>query len=176
MKFLLVFNLKLILKSFKMTKTLKYHLALHNILLKYASCLFNYKQGLVIGFPTHLPPNGYKQQLEWSVCVCVCVLDLAVNSSCECFSLALDSSFLKGLSGRSGLIVLGQANWPRLAARLSETACCPMDFASAVGHFTRKLCILDQQACWTAVDLRREKIWKRLFSFWKNPPRPLLFN
>lgn len=47
-------------------------------------------------------------------------MDLAVNSSCECFSIALDSNFLKGLSGGSGVIVLGQVNWPRLAAKLSK--------------------------------------------------------
>lgn len=54
------------------------------------------------------------------MCACVCLHDLAVNSSGESFSIALDSSFLKGLSGGSGLIVLGQANWPPLAATLSE--------------------------------------------------------
>ena len=87
--------------------------------------------------------------MKCSVCVCVCV-DLAVSSSCECFSLALGSSFLKGLSGGSGVIVLGQVNWPRLAATLSETTCCAMD--GAVGRSTCNLCISDQQAGWAAVD------------------------
>lgn len=66
-------------------------------------------------------------------------MGLAVNSSCECFSIALDSRFLKGLSGGSGVIVLGQVNWPRLAARLSKIGVVLYDAsnASAAGHFTR---------------------------------------
>lgn len=59
-------------------------------------------------------------------------------SFCECFSIALDSRFLKGLSGGSGVIVLGQVNWPRLAARLSKIVIVLYDTsnASAAGHFT----------------------------------------
>lgn len=47
-------------------------------------------------------------------------MDLADGSSCECFSIALDSRFLKGLSGASPVIVLGKANRPRQASKLSR--------------------------------------------------------
>lgn len=106
--------------------------------LKYVSCSFNKGQGIIIWFPTHLLSNGYKQQLEWNEWVCVFFMDSAVNSSCECFSIALDSRFLKGLSGGSGVIVLGQVNWPQLAAKLSKIGVVLYNSfnASAVGHFT----------------------------------------
>lgn len=96
-------------------------------------------------------------------CARVCVRDLAVNSSCESFPIALDSSFLKGLSGGSGLIVLGQANWPPLAATLSYGVL--LDGWRAERRFTCTLTVWHRRACWTAVDLRREKIWMRLFGF-----------
>lgn len=103
--------------------------------LKYVSCSFNKGQGIIIWFPTHLLSNGYKQQLEWSEWMCVFFMDSAVNSSCECFSIALDSRFLKGLSGGSGVIVLGQVNWPQLAAKLSKISVVQL-LQCNVGHFT----------------------------------------
>lgn len=136
------------------------------MLLKYVSCPFNYRRGFIIWFPTHLPPNGYKQQLEWSEEVCVCCFFLAAGSSCECFSIALDSRFLKGLSGGSGVIVLGQVNWPRLAARLSKIGVVLYNAssASAAGRFA---CVKHREASWirersafSAADLWRRKNWK----------------
>jgi len=63
-------------------------------------------------------------------------MDLAVNFSCECFSIALDSRFLKSLSGGSGVIVLGQVNWPRPAAKLSKIGVVLYNSLNAVGSFT----------------------------------------
>lgn len=59
-------------------------------------------------------------------------MGLAVSPSSECFTIALDSKFLKGLSG---VIVLGQVNRPRLEATLSKRGVAPYDVSDAFSPF-----------------------------------------
>lgn len=67
------------------------------------------------------------------MCLCVCTWQSIPPVSVSV--LLWTAAFLKGLSGGSGVIVLGQVNWPRLAAKLSKNRCCVVQLLEHSGPF-----------------------------------------